>query len=569
MKSSAVVLFFLCIMLALVVSCSDGGSHSGAISDVTINASSQKDVWFPASKHSRVNITSMDSTVLYAVKTRNGGSRGLTYKDAGSSESIITTGAGTNIPIPDENNSCNFIGEDVDITAEDEIQVVELKAGTDLTLHAAGEPDFISEDGEKVWEEYYYVDLTQAPFDFTAEEKERLTLVSVQTGSGSGGSDWAMVSTNFSAIVDEYSGMFGAFDLSGHDAVILYNKVGIRSGSDWTQRLILKPTTMVTCDSSVTEINDFYEVLQIDASTATPGKEYVLVMETYEPGWYALKEWSASMTRFLDGRSRDFAVPIASDEPHASVIYLGEIDPSNDFLVDFPVYDTDQEQRHYADVYIREISDYEKNMARILLTSENELVFTVDVPAYTNFRYPVLVRSEGEDKNLKNDLFVSVECKELDGGVVGDYFGGYVEAYYNSSHDHGVGMSGDAALGSFSSHSVSHSDYLETFCLSANSKEKDLRFTIHITRSDEPLQWKEHDPSFWEITIIPNNGESFRTEKVFTDEPHGKGPFTFPAAPSRPGYSFARWGLNDSVFNPGDTVDIYFNQTVVAVWDRI
>ena len=130
-------------------------------------------------------------------------------------------------------------------------------------------------------------------------------------------------------------------------------------------------------------------------------------------------------------------------------------------------------------------------------------------------------------------------------------------------------MSGDAALGSFSSHSVSHSDYLETFCLSANSKEKDLRFTIHITRSVEPIQWKEHDPSFWEITIIPNNGESFRTEKVFTDEPHGKGSFTFPAAPSRPGYSFAGWGLNDSVFNPDDTVEIYFNQTVVAVWDRI
>ncbi len=568
MKSVSAILLSLCILLFFAVSCSDGSSASPH--ELTIDASSQKDVWFPAGRFTDISINSMDPTVLYAVKTKNGGARGLVSRDNEPSDNILTTEVGTNIPIPDEDCSCNFVGGDVNITTEGEISVVELKAGTDLTLYATGEPDFITEEGERVWEEYYYVDLTQPPFDFTPEEKKRLTLFTEGTGSGSGCSDWAMVSTNFSAIVDEYSGMFGAFDLTGHDAVILYNKIGILSGSDWTRKISIKPTLMLSCDSSVTEINDYYEVLQVDTSTATPGKEYVLVMEKYEPGWYGLDEWSASMTRFLDGRSRDFAIPIASNEPSASVVYLGEIDPSKDFLIDFPVFDTDHEPRHYADVYIREISDYERNLASIILTTDNELVFSVDVPAHTSFKYPVLVRSEDKDKTLKNNLFVSIECNELNGGVKGDFYGrGYTETYFNSSHSYGVGMSGNALYGSSGSHLVSDSDYLETFCLYAYSNDKPLRFTVTITRSDEPLRWEPSNPSFWKVTIIPNNGEGFRTENVQTDEPYGRARFTFPAAPSRPGYSFAGWGLNGMLYQPGTEVDIMFHNSVVAVWDSL
>jgi len=569
MRLSRIVLICLCFLLVLAVSCSDSGSANP--SEVSIDASSQTDQWFPAGRNTSISITSMDPTVLYAVKTKKGGSRSLSARDSESSDSILTTESGTNIPIPDEDCSCNFIGSDVHITTQDDIQIVELKAGTDMTLHASGEPDYIAENGDRVWEEYYYVDLTQPPYNFTPDELKRMTVFTKHTGSGSGGSNWAMVSTNFSAIVDETSGMFGAFDISEHEGVIIYSQICIKSGTDWTQRVYLRPTTLMSCDSSVTAINESYEVLQVDTSTASADKEYVLVMKKYEEGAYLLEQHSAEMTRFLDGTSRGFAIPISSDEADASVIYLGKIDPSRDFLIDFPIYNTDEEQRHYADVYIREISDYEKNMGRIMLTSEDDMEFTIDVPANAGrFKYPLLVGAEGDDNNLKNNLIVSVECNELEGGIKGDYYGrGYTEVYMNMSHSYSVGMSGKAMYGSYSSSVVTDTNYLETLCLYANYSAKPLRFTIHIKRSDEPIREDGFDPSYWKLTIVPNNGGEIRTENVPTLEPHGVAKYTAPAAPSRPGYEFVGWGIGGSVYQPGDQIDIYFENVLVAIWNPL
>ena len=563
-------ILFLTAILFLIIFCS---CSQQAGSTVSINASTQKDQWFKASRSTHIDISQMDPTVLYAVKTKSGRSRGLLARDVSTSESILTTEAGTNIPVPDENNSCSFVGGDVNITSDDEIQLVELKAGTDCTLHATGEPNFITEDGDRVWEEYYYVDLTQPPYDFSEDELKRMTLASfITTGNGGAGrSDCAIVSTNFTAVADENSGMFGTFDLTGYTGVILYNKVGIINGENWTQTVLLQPTNLISCDGSTTEINDFYDVLQIDASTAVAGKEYVLVIKTYEPGSYSIGKWNTPMTSFTDGTSRGFAVPITSDEADASVIYMGEIDPSRDFLIDCPIYNTDQQTKHYADVYIREISETEKNLSKITLSPSGTTVFTVDVPARTVFKTPLMVTAE--DEELKKNLYITIQCNYLnDDGSLGDIYGeGDIGTWLNVSHDYGTGMGTKPMEGSYTKRLVSSHELLEniTLLVGDTKASKNLRFTITIEKSEEPLEMDYPGEDGWMLYVVPNNGSPIQSVKVKNTERYGLAPYTLPAAPSRPGYSFKSWSIRHTLYQPGETIMIDSDNSIVAVWDKL
>lgn len=565
-------LIIVIVLFSLVLaSCSQGPS-----SGVSISASSQKDQWFTAGRRTHIDITEMDPTVLYAVRTKSGRVRGISSRDANSSDSILTTEAGTHIPVPDENNSCNFVGSDVDISSsKDEIQLVELKAGTDFTLYASGEPDFITDEGERIWEEYYYVDLTQPPFDYTPEELKRMTLYGMPLGgSGSGSDDMAIVSTNFTAVVDEFSGTFGLIDLTGHDDVILYSKIGILSGSDWSRKLILKPTTIIGCDSSVVEIDDYFTTLQVNSSSAVPDIEYVLVINKYEDGVYQLEEWSSSMTRFTDGTSRAFAVPITTNEPDVTVIYLGTIESGRDFLIDFPIFNTDMTPKHYADVYIREINDYEKDMSGFTLSSTGKTIYTVDIPAGTRYKQPLMVSAE--EGAFKNNLIITTECNYLnDDGTLGDYYCGYIDTYLNASHSYGVGYSGMAMYGPISKREIYDHFLLETISIEVirfedeeRRSDRKLRLKITIEHSDEPLENDYYNWKGWEVLVIPNNGEKNYSVLVTTQEKYGNGTITAPSAPSRGGYSFIGWSLNGNMYSPGSQIRIDFTNTLVGVWEK-
>ena len=428
--------------------------------------------------------------------------------------------------------------------------------------------NFSLEHPEGIWPSQH---LDCSPAETPCEHLLSLTLYKMHLGgSGSGGDDMAIVSTNFTAVVDEFSGTFGLIDLTGHDGVILYSKIGILSGSDWKRKLILRPTTIVKCDSSTVEINDYCATLQVDSSTVTPGKEYVLVLKKYEPGWYALEEWSSTMTRYTDGTSRGFATPISSDEPDASVIYLGTIEPGRDILIEFPIFDTDMTSKHYADVYIREINAYEKTMSGITLSATDKTEYTVDIPAGKLFKNPLMVSAE--EGAPKNNLIINVQCNYLnDDGTLGDYYGGYIEAYLNASHTYGVGSSGYAMYGPISTREIEQNELLETIKITVNTNgsTRNLRMKVTIEHSDEPLiddsynNWKG-----WEVLVIPNNGEANYSMLVKTAEKFGNATITAPSAPSRNGYNFIGWSLNGNMYSPGSQIRIDFTNTLVGVWEK-
>lgn len=565
MKIGKALLFSL-LLLALIVSCTQESSTT-----VTINAESQMEQWFSAGRNTHINISNMDPTVLYAVKTKNSGSRSVkaTAKDTETNQGIVTTETGTHIPIPDSNNSCNFVGGDVEITSKDEIQVIQLTKGSDCRLSVDSEPTYIDEDGHYIWEEYYYVDFSQEPYNFSSDELTRLTFVNQGRGNIGESADYAVVSTDFAELVDWETKMFGTFDLSKHEGVILYNKlVGDENSYGWNQ-LILRPTTMVSCNSEEVALTNYYEILQIDASTADPNKEYVLVINVDDnvDGYYHLMETAGEMMCYLDGSFKGFATPIISDEEASRVFHLGKITPEKDFILHSQVYNNqlDVEYDHYADVYIREINDYEKNMISIMLSDQEDTIYTLDIPANTRLELSVMV--DAEPKVQKDNLYVTFEARYInDDDSLGDFIAEMpTESYLNMKNNNPGGhAAGKSMTGSCITRTVSNKMDLESIYLLVNCLEctQPIRVTITIKRSEEALPFVEQEGGN-QLTIVNNNGDPPTTVFVEYDTY-----YTAPPAPSRAGYSFKGWWLLNTLYNPGDSMRVDGYSTLVGVWDE-
>ncbi len=159
-----------------------------------------------------------------------------------------------------------------------------------------------------------------------------------------------------------------------------------------------------------------------------------------------------------------------------------------------------------------------------------------------------------------------------DDNTLGDFFGeGYVETYLNLSHEHGVGMSGLAMYGPCTTRTASNGDLLENFCLYANASNstRNLRFTITITHSDTPLKedYRANEDG-WDVLVIPNNGSANYTVRVKTAEKFGTGTMMVPGAPTRAGYQFRGWSMNGIFYGYGQTIDVFFNNNLVAVWEK-
>lgn len=563
-------LMFSLLLLALIVSCTQESSTT-----VTINAESQMEQWFSAGRNTHINISDMDPTVLYAVKTKNSGSRSVkaTAKDTETNQGIVTTETGTHIPIPDSNNSCNFVGGDVEITSKDEIQVIQLTEGSDCRLSVDSEPTYIDEDGHYIWEEYYYVDFSQEPYNFSPEELSRLTFVNQGRGNIGESADYAVVSTDFAELVDRETKMFGTFDLSKHEGVILYNKlVGDENSYGWNQ-LILRPTTIVSCDStdSVAQTN-YYEIFQIDSSKADPNKEYVLVFNVDDSvdSYFHLMETAGEVTCYLDGSLRGFATPLLSDEDASRVFYLGKIKPNKDFILHSQIYNNqlDAEYNHYADVYVREINDYEKDMTKITLSDQEKTVYTLDIPARTKLELSVMVDAEANVK--KNNLYVTLEANYLkDDDSLGDYIAEIpTESYLNmkgNNSDNSWG--GKSMIGSCVTRTVGDKADLDSIYILVNARDcfSPIRVTITISHSDEKLPDVEKE-GYEMLSIINNDGTPPVTEYVKYEQDGAY--YTAPPAPSRPGYSFKGWWLFNTLYNPGDVMRVDGCSSLVAVWNK-
>ena len=570
MKKLFLFLIGLLSMTVFIVSCSQ--EPAGTLS---IDVSTQTEQWFSAKSGTKITLSSMDPTVMYAVKTKSGDARAVYPRGSeDDSSSILTTQVGTHIPIPEMDLTCTFLGIDVNITRSDDLSIIKLKLGQDFTLDTSERgADFIASDGTRVWEEYYYCDLLFR--GYTQEELSHMVLVTEQSGSGSGSSDSAMVSLGFKQLANPETGAYGTVDLRGMLGVILYNNVGILSGTASTQKLILEPSTLIECDQTV-QIKGTHEVLQVKAETADPEKEYVLEVTTYDPNAEYIRlnmRNSLTMSIFADnGESRGFIVPLGQKQDGTHLVYLGKIKPTRDFLIDFPLMNASQGLEKYADVRIREITPEEKNAAILTLTSEQKQTFTMDIdPAGNGFMIikPVLVESENSNV-LKNNLLITAECNYLNpDDSLGDYYEGCVETAVNTSHSYSVGYGNTSLMGSYAEGISPDSSYLEVIKLEVENPDpgKRLRITISIERSPEKLKW-DFDYSKWKLMIVPNNGTKPYTMDVPTLEPAGQAVFTVPPAPSRPGYSFISWSLNGNPCYPGESCYMRFNDCLVAVWEK-
>ena len=417
--------------------------------------------------------------------------------------------------------------------------------------------DYVS-DGMNVWEEYYTVDLS----NLTENEKKRMTLEPWWTRNGDNQTermDWEFLSVETHTGLNTHTGLM-TFNLSGNNSVILHFKFSVSGSTDTILNLILKPTVLVSTNSSVVPINDFYETLQIDTSNAVSGKEYVLVIkpDNTVDGSIGLSTWSSVNTRFLNGNDRGPTQKIETNENNATAVYLGKIERNNDFLITFPIHNSSEEPHHYADVYIREISNYEATKmaeSRVVIKGSGDTVYTVDVPARTVLQKSLnVVPAEGTQAN---NLFITTECNYLNSdGTLGDYYG--LGSVSNS-------LDGWSTDGTYS---VFQKSTLSSMSLFANNiTDGLLRITLTIHKSNNPITPWTNNPDSNTVTIIPNNGDDFYTIVVPTDTPYGSGSFEAPVAPVRDGYRFVQWARQGWTYQPGDTVTVGFDDTMVGVWE--
>ena len=416
--------------------------------------------------------------------------------------------------------------------------------------------DFVTEDGTNVWERYYNVDMSS----LSKEERQRMTF-NVWWTNGGGVSqdiDWEALTPDTNTKIRMNNGCL-TDDLSEYDSIIIHYKVSMPKAETTVHKLLLKPTVMVDTNATIVPINDFYETLQVDTSNAVSGKEYVLVIkpDKTEDGWIGLCTWSSVNTRYLDVANRAPTQKIETNEKNATVVYLGEIEQNRDFLITFPIHQSSEEPHHYADVYIREISDYEAvkmSESRVVIDGSEDTVVTIDVPANTLLQKSLIVVPE-KGTEAKN-LFITTECNYLNSdGSIGDYYG--LGSVSNSLD----GWSTDGTYSVFQKESLNG---MSLFINNITSGK--LRLTITIHKSDTPITPWTNKPESHTVTIIPNNGEEFYKLVVPTDEPYGDASFKAPAAPTRAGYSFVQWARQGHTYQPGDTVTFGFDDTMVAVW---
>ena len=486
----AFVLVSAIVLFALLVSCDGSGASAYIDGDedeslvsVNVDASNLDGSWKSVSDGARITIENMDSTKMYAVKTE-GGMRAIP-RDS-SSNSVFPSGDSTYIPIPDKNNKSSFYANDVNIYGSGKIQVVELRGGSDdLTIREdEDEISYYNDRGEAVYEEFYHIDFTKPPYD--SLDRSRISLLTYNLGSGSGGSNWGYVTIGEGGLRPEgYTA--GLYDFSEHDSINLYNQMTVaHSDSPWSQQLIL--TNPIVCTEGVVKaIPSKYNVFSIGPFAS--GKQYVMEL-TKKSGLGYAENFDL---RYVNGNFSGFVFPL--NETSSSVLYyIGEIE--KELLADIWIYIGGYTGTDFGSVLFREATADEIAEYRSHVKTFGGGDMTIEYRFETSGEYRYLLEY---DSVMPSNLEITVEYK-LDNGL---YSANPCETYLRSGHTYGVGHSGNGLIGPYSKFIVSSSDILQQISLQSYANEPvTARVTLH--KLEEPHDG--HDERC-HLFIVKNNGE--------------------------------------------------------------
>lgn len=474
----AFVLVSAIVLFALLVSCDGGGGAS-----VEVDASNLDGSWKSVSGWSRITIENMDSGKMYAVKTQ-GGSRSVA-RDA-TSDTVFQSGDSSYIPVPDKNNKSSFYANDINIHGSGQIQVVELRDGSDdMTIkEAEDEISYYNDRGEAVYEEYYHIDFTQPPYDTL--DRSRIALLTYHLGSGSGGTNWGYVTMGEGGLKPEgYTA--GLYDFSAHDSVNLYSQMCVaHSSNPWSLQLIV--TNPVVCTEGVAmEIPSKYGVFSI--GPLTPGKQYVMEISKKSGLDYA----DSFNLRYVGGDFSGFVFPL-SETSSTAVYYIGEIE--KELLADIWIYIGGYTGTDFGSVLFREATSDELEEYRSHIRNYDGSDMTIEYRFETFGEYIYLLKYDDE---LPSNIELTVEYK-YDNGL---YSTEGCSTYLRSAHTYGVGHSGNSLIGSYSRFIVSSSDILQQISLQSYASQP-VNVTVTLHKLEEPHDG--HDERC-HLFIVKNNGE--------------------------------------------------------------
>ena len=220
-----IAIICLCLIVVAFVSCGGGETR------VQIDVSKELNKEFQISRNTMIDLVSMDPNVLYAVNSSAlGSSSRALVEDAygtGTKAGLLELVLGHYLAVPDEDNSCTFTGSEAGIgSSSGYASIVQFRNSDsdDLTIRSGVDPvSYYNEGGETVYEEYYHVDFSKAPFN--SLDRSRIVLYAdthvEAEGYNASNPSYGYVTTKGSFLKKSES-IYEVYDFSGYDFVNLF-----------------------------------------------------------------------------------------------------------------------------------------------------------------------------------------------------------------------------------------------------------------------------------------------------------------------------------------------------------
>ena len=457
-KIKNINLFFV-VLCILLISCA-GESSNGKVVSIQIDAESDLNKVFEISSHTTIDLVSMDPDVLYAVNTSSFGpySRALideagnTSTNAGLLELVL----GHYLAVADENNECSFNGNDAGIYSQNgNVSIVKIRNGEsdDMTINSSTDPvSYYGSDGSSVYEEYYHIDFSKAPFNTMDKSRIIINPVTEYYGEGSSFSttEYGFFTINNGSIKKDLNA-FGVHDLSDFDFVNLFYSTSVikdPSVSFETRFVMMNP---VECSFNT----EYYPNERLNYYTFNPidgCSDYVFeVSKITRDGTYVLKPVlgianlrgaSLEDTYRFGGDSGKNLVRNLTEEVLFS-IYRGIGDDELSVIVREP---TDEEMQQYLEsIVIVDSESFEFSPADITEKSDSVGWDRYREEMINSYAYSNELSFESANGLDLREMKLTVEVRYNDGSYatgheyyvinnIGGTFGSHMETYIDKNH---------------------------------------------------------------------------------------------------------------------------------------
>ena len=545
MGKSPGILILAVVSLGLFVACNGSGPAA-----VTIDASQMTGSWVNVPNGAHIRIENLSDDHFYAIRTV-GSSRSVDVsRVAITEENVFKGNDNTFIPVPDAEHKVEFSMNDLEIQGSGSIQLVYVRIGEDdMTIDSSKDiVSYYTEGGSKVFDEYYHIDFSKAPYN--GLDKSRIALLAYSVGSGSGSASWGYVTLGKGGM--EPAGYTsGLYDFSDKETVNLYNTLRLDSStSRWKQKMVIM--NPVSCApniaSDIISSVGVYSIGPVD-----DGQSYVVEI-LKEPGF----TYSDNINvRYIDGDIAPFSYKLFTSN-EKDVHFIGKLDA--ELLVNVMMDIGGYQGNDFGKVLFRPATEAESQQVAehvVWFGSDEETVFETRVSGYDFNEYEFMVYSE--DHRTLNNMNVKVEY-QYDSGV-------YIEGgCYTLVTSRNMGNSKTRMTRLYGS-CIEYplTSFLDLQKLSVQVADtEDVNVRITFTRSLENVTDAHDRDGKGYLYIVPNNGEAV---KCIRTEIGGKYTVT---ALEREGYDFRCLYYNGIPYYKGDQITIdNIYMAVTAAWDAI